>query len=100
MIPRDLNNALQTRLKEYCLSFELLPELPRMIEHYVSGESSRELTITRLERVLWPHVTAIPRKGARGEFDHVGTPDNRLHFLIEDVMAILDSAKPSGPNSP
>jgi hypothetical protein len=95
MLPRDLNNALQASLKEYRLSFELLTELPPTINHYVSGESSREITVERLRRILWPHVTNIPRKGARGGFDHVGTPDSRLYFLIEDVMAILDSAKPT-----
>jgi hypothetical protein len=93
MIPRDLNHALQATLKEYRLSFDLLPELPRMIRHYLSGESPREITVKGLERILWPYVTDIPRKGARGGFDHVGTPGSRLHFLVEDLMTILDSAK-------
>jgi hypothetical protein len=96
MIPRDLNHALQTTLKEYRLSLEALPELPPMIKHYVSGQSPREITVKGLERILWPCVTDIPRKGARGGFNHVGTPDSRVHFLIEDIMAILDSAKLAG----
>jgi hypothetical protein len=93
MPPRALNNALQVVLKEYRLSFELLPGLSTVIRQYVSGESSREITVKKLERILWSHVTDIPRKGARGGHEYVGTPDGRLHFLIEDVMSILDSAK-------
>jgi hypothetical protein len=93
MFPRELNNALQVVLKEYRLSFERVPELPSVIRHYVSGESSREITITRLERILGLHVTNIPRKGARGGYDHIGTPDGRLDILIEAIMPILDSGK-------
>jgi hypothetical protein len=93
MLSRDLNNALQCRLAEYKLSSELLPEIPSVIRHYLSNESSREITVKRLERVLGPHVTDIPRVGARGGYAHVGTPSDRLHFLIDDIMAILDSGK-------
>jgi hypothetical protein len=94
MIPRDLNNALQRRLAEYKLSLsrQSLREMPSVIRHYAAGESSREITVKKLERILWPHVTDIPRKGARGGYEYVGTPDSRLHFLVEDLMAILDSA--------
>jgi hypothetical protein len=93
MLPRALNNALQVVLKEYRLSFELLPELPSVIKHYVSGESSKEITLTRLERILRAHAANIPRKGARGGHEYIGTPDSRLHFMIEDVMTIVGSAK-------
>jgi hypothetical protein len=94
MIPRDLNNALQRRLAEYKLSLSLrsLREIPSVIRHYSSAELSREATVKGLKRILGPHVVSIPRKGARGGYDHIGTPDSRLHFLVEDLMAILDSA--------
>jgi hypothetical protein len=93
MLPRALNNALQVVLKEYRLSFELLPELSSVIRHYVSGESSRAITVTRLKRILRPHVTNIPRKGARGGHEYVGTPDSRLDLMIDAIMPILDSGK-------
>jgi hypothetical protein len=91
MPPRDLNNALQKRLAEYGLSFESLPEIPAMVEHFLAGRLSRPAIVTALEKILWFHVTSIPRKGARGGYDHIGSPDSRLHFLVEDMMTILDA---------
>jgi hypothetical protein len=93
VIPRDLNYAIQVVLAERGLSFEMLPEVPRLIKHYVSGGASRQFTNKGLERTLLGHVTNIPRKGARGGYENIGTPADRLHYLIEDIMAALDSAK-------
>jgi hypothetical protein len=92
MPPRNLNNALQKRLAEYGLSFELLPEIPAMVGHFLAGDLFRPAIVKALERILRFHVTSIPRRGARGGYDHIGSPDSRLHFLVEDMMAILDAA--------
>lgn len=95
MFPRDLNNALQARLSEWGLSQKDVPELAALVRQYLSGERSRETLIAGLKRILWPHMGRVPRRGARGGYEHIGSPDDRLAFLLEDLTAVIDSAKTS-----
>lgn len=98
MIARQLNDALQRYLAdELRLSFKDLSQLPSMRRLYYSGDLSRERLTEGLKRMLLQHATKIPRKGARGGYDHIGSPDDRLRFIVEDIMTILDCGRPEKP---
>jgi hypothetical protein len=94
-LPRELNNALQVRLAEYGLSLREIPELPRMIEHLLSGTWETVNFVAGLNRILLPRLTAIPRKGARGGHEYVGTPEERARVLVDEILTIMTcSPKP------
>jgi hypothetical protein len=95
MLPRNLNNALQARLSERGLSFKDLPELASLIDHYLAGHNPRQNFIAGLERILRQHTMKIPRKGARGGYDHIGRPEDRLQEFISEILTILDCGPPA-----
>jgi len=95
MLPRDLNNAMQARLSERGLSFKDLPELASLIERYLDGRAPRQNFIAGLERILRKPTVKIPRKGARGGYDHIGRPEDRLQEFISEILTILDCAPPA-----
>jgi hypothetical protein len=93
VISRQLHNALQARFREHGLSVREYPELMPLIRQFLSGQRSRATLIAGLQRLLFRHAAKIPRKGARGGYDCIGSADDRLGWLIDDLMSILDCAR-------
>src|ERR1700722_6019842 len=94
MLPRELNNALQARLGVYGLSLRDFPELPTMIEDFLLGRWQTATLVAALNRILLPKLAAIPRKGARGGYEYFGTPGDRVRFLVDDILTILQCLPP------
>ena len=92
-MPRDLNRALQAKLKDWKLSLEDLPQLPKVIRHYLQGTVTKEIFIANLTQVFRGKVNAIPRKGARGSHDRVPTPRDQETWIVEDMLTVVESAK-------
>jgi hypothetical protein len=92
-MPRDLNRALQAKLKDWKLALEDLPQLRSVIRHYLQGTVTREIFIANLAQVFHGKVNAIPRKGARGGHDRVPTPRDQEAWIVEEVLTIVESAK-------
>jgi len=97
-LPRSLNNALQARLKDWGIPMAEVRAVPRLIEEYLSGVKKRELLVAGLAQAFRRKNTRIPRKGARMGHDQIPSPDIQMAWLIEDVMAIVESAK--SPTTP
>lgn len=92
-MPLDLNRALQTRLKEQGLSFHDVPLLPKLIKLFLRGKLSLELFRAQFGQIFRRKVTKIPRKGARGGYEYVPTPQDQMDRLFEDILAVVESAK-------
>ena len=92
-MPRDLNRALQSKLKDWKLSLEGLPELSSVIRQYLQGMVTKEIFRANLAQVFHGKVNAIPRKGARGGYDRVPTPRDQETWIVEEVLSIVESAK-------
>jgi hypothetical protein len=69
--------------------------LASLIEHYRAGRLPRRNFIAGLERILRRPTGKIPRVGARGGYDWIGRPEDRLQELIGEMLTILDCAPPA-----
>jgi hypothetical protein len=92
-MPRELNHALQVKLREWDLGFKEVPTLPALIKQYLREGVSPEIFKANLAQVFRRKVSKIPRKAARGGHESVPTPEVQLQWLIDDVLAIVEPAK-------